>query len=390
MQKGKIKFFLICFISIASLTGCWSNKNLNSRALVAGVGLDRSDDGQVELTLQIIRPSAVGNTEGGKLNDEPVWIHSSKGTTVFEAVRAQLTTINRKPYYSHVVAIVIGEEMAKSGIEDLLDFFERDAEPRLTSKMLIAKGTTAKKILSVKSKLETIPAQNISQITENRESNPVIQQVTLFDLLQQLSTSGREATIGAVEISDEGKNADESNIRVSGSAVFKRDRLVGWLDPIETAGVQYILGDVTSGIIVIQNPNDPSKMISIEEVGAEAETKVVLDEDRLGFRVDIKAKGNVGSQRGHGDITSEAVIRKIEEETAQVIKSQILQAINVSKNKYNSDIFGFGAALHREYPKIWRQVQDDWDRQYQKATVDVTVEFKIKQLGLIGKSLEIQ
>lgn len=390
MQKGKIKFFLICFISIISLTGCWSNKNLNNRALVAGVGLDRSDDGQVELTLQIIRPSAVGNTEGGKSNEEPVWIHSSKGTTVFEAVRAQLTSINRKPYYSHVVAIVIGEEMAKSGIEDLLDFFERDAEPRLTSKMLIAKGTTAKKILSVKTKLETIPAQNISQITENRESNPVIQQVTLFDLLQQLSTSGREATIGAVEISDEGKNADESNIRVSGSAVFKRDQLVGWLDPIETAGIQYVLGDVTSGIIVIPNPNDPSKMISIEEVGAEAETKVVMDEDRLGFKVDIKAKGNVGSQRGHGDITSEAVIGKIEEETAQAIKLQILQAINASKNRYNSDIFGFGAALHREYPKIWRQVQDDWDRQYQKAKVDVTVEFKINQLGLIGKSLEIQ
>ncbi|MFT9495394.1 Ger(x)C family spore germination protein [Anaerosolibacter sp.] len=383
-------FLLMIWILTIGVTGCWSNKDLSKRALVAAVGLDKADNGQIELTLEIIKPSAVGGTEGNPTTEEPIWIHSSKANTVFEAVRDQVTEVNRKPYYSHIQTIVIGEKLAKSGIQDVLDFFFRDHEPRLTPTVLIAKGTTAKKILETKNELEKMSAFNLKEITENEENNPVIQKVILFDLLKQLSASGREVTIGVVETVNDTQPLEKRNVRVEGSGVFRSDQLIGWLSPTETAGLQYILGNVESGIITVPNPLQPSKLLSIEQVKAREDIKAEASNSELVFHITITGKGNIGGQQGRGDLTTEVMIEKIEKETEQTIKQQIHQAVEAAQKKHGSDILGLGGVVHREYPKLWNQIKDDWDDQFKKASIDINVEFKIKQLGLIGKTLNIE
>ena len=47
---------------------------------------------------------------------------------------------NRRLFFPQNKIIVIGEEMARASIAPLLDFFDRDPEPRRLSWLLIAKG----------------------------------------------------------------------------------------------------------------------------------------------------------------------------------------------------------------------------------------------------------
>jgi len=72
-------FLLITMISISS--GCWSRKELSELAIVLGAGVDRTPDDQVELTLQLARPSAsVAGTTGGAVGTEPpTWVVSETG-----------------------------------------------------------------------------------------------------------------------------------------------------------------------------------------------------------------------------------------------------------------------------------------------------------------------
>lgn len=60
MRKG-----LLCTVmafSICILSSCWSSKELTDLAIVAAMGIDKTKDGQYQITLQIINP---GNVAGG-------------------------------------------------------------------------------------------------------------------------------------------------------------------------------------------------------------------------------------------------------------------------------------------------------------------------------------
>ena len=55
----------------------------------------------------------------------------------------------RKPYYAHAQIIIIGEEMAKEGMNSVLDLFQRDPEGRSDFNIIVSHDSTAQEILSV-------------------------------------------------------------------------------------------------------------------------------------------------------------------------------------------------------------------------------------------------
>lgn len=52
-----MKIRILCiFICTLLLSGCWDSKNIEELSLVIGVGLDKPDDHNLELTQQILVP----------------------------------------------------------------------------------------------------------------------------------------------------------------------------------------------------------------------------------------------------------------------------------------------------------------------------------------------
>ena len=58
-------------------------------------------------------------------------------------------------FCAHSRFLVFGEESARAGVGEILDFFERNREPRLTAHLLVVKGMTAADFL--KSEYELVP-----------------------------------------------------------------------------------------------------------------------------------------------------------------------------------------------------------------------------------------
>ncbi len=82
------------------------------------------------------------------------------------------TRVARQPYYEHLQIIIIGEELAKEGIDHPLNLFFRDHESRRKIKLVIAKGS-AKDALRVKPKLMPVRGQYMSKLTEQGESDSI-------------------------------------------------------------------------------------------------------------------------------------------------------------------------------------------------------------------------
>lgn len=130
---------------LLSLTGCWSNNELNRLALVAAIGIDKKDD-KFLLSVQIINPGVVAPKMGGGGAYAPVSMFKETGTTVMEGFRRVTRKMPRQIYFAHLRFLIISEEVARGGVQEVLDFFSREHEFRDDFYIIITKKNRAEQV----------------------------------------------------------------------------------------------------------------------------------------------------------------------------------------------------------------------------------------------------
>ncbi len=108
---SKIKMILLLLILTLLLSGCWSKRELNELAIVVALGIDKIDD-EYEISIQVVDPSEISSKQPSS-GRSPVVTYHAKGKSVFEAIRRMTTLTPRKPYFSHLQIVVIGQKLAE-------------------------------------------------------------------------------------------------------------------------------------------------------------------------------------------------------------------------------------------------------------------------------------
>lgn len=378
-------FFAILLLCM-SLIGCMSEQDLTHRTIVVGAGIDKAEDEEIELTLQLVNPSGLGLDQGGGRNIQPIWVNSTKGKTVYEAAREQLKSVNRRPFYSHIQVLVISEELAREGIRDILDLFARDYEVRLNSSVLIARGTTAKKVISAKSTLENIPAIHLREVLEDNLYSGVIRNTNTFEVLKDINENVLNTTIGVVKFREgEGEEQDIiKSMEMEGTAIFKEDKLVGWLEKYETAGLLYIKNEIRDRVIGVKDPLNENKRVVIEQLRSNGKVRAKIENEKPKIHINIKAEGTIGEQQGENDLLMEKILKDLEREVANTIKEDIKKMVDIAQNQFQSDILGFGEEIRKRHLNYWIEIEDNWDEIFPEVPVEIDVEFRITRSGLTG------
>lgn len=386
MQRQVFIGLLLSFLIIFS-SGCWNRRELTDLAVVSGIGIDRiKEDGKIALTVQIIKPAAVktptaGGGEGGE-GGEGVLLMSSTGQTIQEAVRNLVMQSSRKPFFAHNKVIVVGEELARAGISPVLDFFTREHEFRRRILLLVVKGE-ARDVMEVSGGLEKIPADKIQLMMRTQKDVSTTSMVKINDFVRKLSSKNTSPVASRIEIlgADQGKK-EEKQVGITGTAVFKKDKLVGWLNKPETRGLLWITGKVNGGIIVVKSPGDESGEISLEILSARSKILPEIRNGQVYITVEVQEEGNIGELIGTGDLTDPEKITSLEKRKAMVIKNEIKRVLEKAQYEFNADIFGFGEAVHRKFPKYWREIEDRWEEKFPTVEVTLKVNAKIRHVGL--------
>ncbi|TCL64264.1 spore germination protein KC [Hydrogenispora ethanolica] len=383
---------ILCWLTLAGLLGllllcggCWNYHELDELSIVSGVGLDQGKrPGTVELTVQIIKPGEVksggeqgGGGGGGGGKQPPFIVKTIAGKTVFEAIRNSLRETNRKLYFPHNQLIVIGKEQAEHGVRTILDLFIRDHEPRPTVWVLVAEGK-AKDILKAPGELEKISAMEISELVQIQTATSENIIVKLQDFIVRLMSNTTAPVAPMIRINEQSK---EKRLSLTGTAVFKEDRLRGKLDTHQTRGLLWVLGKVKSGIIMIRVPQGEAGM---EIIRASSEIKPIFEKGRLKIRVTVREEGNLGCQMTPAELTKPAMLKSLARRKAALIRREIYSALKQAK-AMKTDIFGFGDAVHRSHPKQWQKMERQWDEIFPQLPVEVDVRSVIKLVGLTTK-----
>lgn len=389
MKRG---IFILLILSIF-LTGCWNRRELNELAITLALGIDKSED-EYLVSAQVVVPSEV-SMSGGK-GGSPVTLIQARGETVYEAIRKMTKVLSRKMYPGHLRMLVISESLAKEGIGDPLDLISRDWELRSDFYVAIARDSTAEEILNIQTPLETIPANKMFNTLKVSEENwAATVGVTLDELIIDLRSDGKEAVLtgilvtGKQELGSSKQNVETITpaaiIKLDDLAVFRDDKLVGWLTEDESRGYNGIVNQVKNTVGTVSCPEGGKANIEVLSFKTKVKGNVKNGSPEVDAQVKIEA--NVGALECQIDLTKPESIKTLEKAYEKAVEETINHSITSVQEKYETDIFGFGNAIHRSNPKEWKKMKKQWDQHFTELPVNVKVDVKILKTGTVNNSV---
>lgn len=114
---------------------------------------------------------------------------------------------------------------------------------------------------------------------------------------------------------------------------------------------------------------------------SEVTGKITNGRPAIGIR--LFAEGNVSEVGCQLDLSDPESIAWLELQIAQSIEELIHTVVDKAQHVYGTDFVGFGAALRRAHPKVWKQYREDWEHAFVDLPVSVNVHYKIRRVGSI-------
>ncbi|QGH36437.1 Ger(x)C family spore germination protein [Gracilibacillus salitolerans] len=373
----KIIRLVLLFICIVLLSGCWDKKELNEVAVVIGVGIDKVSDKEdvYEITAQVIKP--LTEDQGSEL---PTWSITAQGETVMSAIKNMNRLSPRRLYWSHLQIIIFGEELAREGVAPIITWFERDRDSRAGSYLVVTRGS-AQDLLNQKIELGSIPSKAMSDLLDTAEQRQIIaRKVKLRDFTTVLTTPGIDASADVIH--PKTIRGEVESYEVREVAVFKEDKVVGYIDRPELAGTELLKDTYDYFILEGACPGDEEELFAFQTTSYESEDELNFENEEVTYKVNIFLEGNLSDQTCSIDLLERDKLEQVEEKLSEIITTHIENEFELAK-EMGSDIYGIGQKLRRSYPDAWKKVKNQPDELLAKVKFDIQVTSNIRRSGLI-------
>lgn len=396
MMRKTMMIFLLIGLFLPILSACWNQKELTDLAFVMAIGVDKGEDRRFQVSFQIVIPGNVASGQGGGGGGQglPIAVYTSSGDTLTEAARRATQKISRRLYYAHTNLIAVSEEVAKDGLLDILDALDRDPEFRTTTELVVARKTSAEKLVSALANLDKLP---VNKVTKEIESTEMLlgenMSVNIDEIINAIISYGREPFVNGYKISgnqniagssdDLKKTKSEAVLSSSGLAIFRNGKLVGWIDREKARGVVWIMDKVKSTSINI-DWNGKKNAITMAPLRSKTKVGVNVKNRRPVINIAIEFEGWISEANTTVDLTKPKEIEKIDKIVAKEIEKQIQSTISEAQKK-KSDIFGFGERIHQKNPKLWKELKGNWNERFADLEVNVKVDSYTRREGIRTK-----
>ena len=397
-MKRNFYIALVAVVSCLLLPGCWNQRELNDLSIAFALGIDLDEEGKYIVSAQIINPSEISPARSGGGGDQAsVSTYHTQGETLFEAFRRMTKLVPRKVYFAYVRVVVFGEDVARRGIKETLDFLLRESEFRTDFYLLVAKGTSAKDVLSVMTPIMPIPAVKMYDSLEMSEQFwAATGKITIDELIDDIITPGKETVLTSVEVTgnlEMGQRKentqmveDHANVRLADMVAFRGDKMVGWLDEEESKGYNYFQDNVEDTVTSIRCPDGGKMGVEILHVSSKLRAEVENGQPR-GY-IDLRAKGNIGDVQCDVQLANQQTIKYLEKEVEKVMRKVLEKALTKAQKGLRADIFGFGRALSRSDPRAWQALKNDWVDVFADMPVDIKVHIEVLHQGSMTESID--
>ncbi|ETT76543.1 Ger(x)C family spore germination protein [Paenibacillus sp. FSL R7-277] len=403
-KPGNLLRLLLTFpLLTLLLSGCWDDRELNELGITSGSAYDWEDN-QWKATYQVINPSSgasgMGSSGGGSTSSPPFLTFTVKGRTIMEAIERTNLTSTREMFFSHSRIAVIGESLARHGINQLIDIFLRKQDARETVYVFISEGEAG------------VILDQLMQMTKNQGAGIqlMIEQesrllsyypgIRLYELAMALSSESKCAVLPEIlltgprtmdETSETAVTDLPSRLALGRLGVIKGDTFAGWLSQKQAFGLSFLTDNIDSATIAFPSRPATSDKLDASFILQNSATTVhpVWDKDHYVMEVNVKGSGVLTELGSVMDLNDRKAISEMEASLEQ----RVLELMNnawAEVKRLGADVTGFAVRVHRSDPKRWKQIEKakSWDSVFQEIELRPQVSIEMERTGLSNKSFK--
>lgn len=378
-SKKTLSFiFLLCYIMV--LSGCWDRRDIEQNGFILGIGIDAAEDEKIEVTYEIALPQSAsgGGGEESSGGAESALDVSVIADDIADANTSLLSKVNRYPIFTHLQLLVFGEEYAKEGIHDVMDFFFRNPDIRYRTDVAVALGQ-AKKILEFEPKTTKAASTYISRIIEqNSKDNFHIFQFQNIGRIYQNYIRKSPIFLSQVSI-------EKDVLDVTGGGVFKNYKLVGWFSGEDVQGLRWGWGEVIrGGDLRIEMPENKGGKITLSVFRSDSSLIPVLEDDNIIAKSKIYIEGDITSIESHNvDQKVDELFFEWEKAFEDYIRKNVHNTFIKSRDVFGVDNFEIDGKMADYYPEYWEENKENWDEIFKTVELTVDVDVKIRRVGIV-------
>ncbi len=387
VRKKICSLALIIFLPLLS-SGCWDKVEIDERGFITALGYDKyegekNEDIEKETEERplnrYIRTATYPNVSviAGKGEGDPSYVYSTTAISWAEG-RQQIALRDNKNYYAdHLKAMIFSEEAAKDEklFREMFDTFQRSV---FINRKLYFFVTPNK-------------AQDILMTDTGKNMDVGLYIEELMDK-EIRPTRMAKSDLGTIVIDLNESNAalapriikSNGELKVSGAAVLKDNKLIGVLGELETRDALILKGEMERADYTIKVDD-----LFIVITQTSSNTKMKATEDKNGkiiVNFTIDAEGDIAQHyfQTPGEPDDAKYIEKVNNKASELISKDLEKLFKKVQNDFGADIFKVGEYLRKFEPDTWEKIKDRWDEIYPDIKVKVDFEMNIRRVGIEG------
>ncbi|MDR7869648.1 MAG: Ger(x)C family spore germination protein [Tissierellaceae bacterium] len=364
----------ILILSMIFTTACWDMIELEDRILPYSVGIDigaAESDKPLFFCFSYPNINAIGKS---KTQDQLVYLINVNANSIFEATNEISSRIHNPVHLKHLNVVVMSEEVFTNDtyVREVIDGIQRDFVMNKMLNLLITRGT-AHELLTKKleSKQQETIEGLLTTLLMNEQESTKFTPIKVMDFINDMDNR----IVSIVPLA-----TPNGEIEIAGGGLFKDYKFLGYIGENDNRNI-LILNDklTTADLDVDFNGIDLSILLTKFNT-----KKRLVNKEELKIQYDINIDGQIQQHiiDESTQITSSGIIEDMEDTINRYIESELSKTIETLQKEHNADVLGLLEYLNRFHPKIYKEVEKDWDTIFPDLDIDVNVNITIRRRGL--------
>lgn len=395
-----IFIFIVIVVFILAFSHSYSSLNIDNLAYVVALGIDSTDDNNLQVTFQFSTPVSIES--GEKPNPINNTIISP---SISNAINIMNNYLGTPISFSHCKVIVFSEQIAKQGISDEIYTLINDTQVTPSSNIVISKCDAKNYLEQTTPELENLVSKYYESFENSSKNTGYIPDATIGDFFNDLTSRTREpyAILGGVNAesrNEENSTTDQDNLKANmtsisgkngsenfGVAVFREDKLVGELNAFESVAFLNIRNSIDRFLISVQDPENENNILDIYMTPSNNTTiKVNTSNQTPYIKINCKYTGRIYSMTQNSKYLSPEVLDSISKTCNSYLETQFSNYLYKTSREFNSDINSVGDYALKNFFTTREFENYSWLENYKNAFFKVNVDSSVKSGMLITET----
>ena len=404
MKKQKTLNKIICLLFLLfSLGGCWDQKEIDKRAYVIALGMDKGEKDSIILTYLIANPEYGVQQQGGSTNEPPHEIISIESADFVSSANKANAVVAKEISYDLLRNFIISEKLAKE--KDFIRWMydaTKEREIRRDSYFIISKEDASTYIEQNQPKLETraqkyfdliitrgietasIPKADIHRYLRITEADSDlflgIYSTTEHESKSRDSTEGDEILAG--QLQTEGLT---NKTQFIGSAIFKEGIMIDTLTAEETR-IAILLSVATKAPEIVTTFSDPfNKRYKVTaKISQLKKIKIQMDLKKGASTINVTLPLHIDILSDHSMVKYASDINKRNELKKHLIErfeQKMRSFIKKTQEEYKGEPFGWSLVARKKFATLPEYEKFNWMKSYPDMDVKLSVDIEFGEFG---------